>query len=115
MSIVAFIVDVTTKSGWSSFLLPRALAIVTKGPTALPDSVAPTDLLSAGDEVEPLLRVAGHAVEDEAEQPAGVGLVLVASDVVEHPLHHLELVERQAGHWPGHGHGPRGQLVGRRA
>src|SRR4051812_14719986 len=105
MSIVAFIVDVTTKSGWSSFRLPRALAIVTERPIALADSVAPPDLLGAGHEVEPFLRVPGHAVEDEAEQTAGVGLVLVASDVVEHPLHHLELVERQAGHALGQVHG----------
>ena len=39
--------------------------------------------------------MAGDAVEDEAEQPARVGLVLVAGDVVEHPLHHLQLVQRQ--------------------
>ena len=89
----------------------RPLAVVTERAVALANRLPPPDLLRAGDEVESFLRVAGHAVEDEPEQPAGVGLVLVAGDVVQHPLHHLQLVQRQQRHAMRERVGPLGELV----
>src|SRR5438105_9131053 len=97
MSIAVLMVDISTIWTPCPFLLPRALAVVAERTVAFPHRVAPADLLGPGHEVEPFLGVAGDAVEDEPEQPAGVRLVLVASDVVEHPLHHLELIEGQPG------------------
>src|SRR5437763_4913313 len=95
MSIVSLIVDASTISSSRSFRAPGALAVVAERPVALPDRVTPADVLCSRHEIEAFLGVAGDSVEDEAEQPAGVGLVLVTSDVVEHPLHHLQLVQRE--------------------
>ena len=73
---------------------PWALAVVAERAIAFAHGLAPTDLLRARDEVEPFLGVAGDAVEDEPEQPTRIGLVLVSRDVVQHPLHHLQLIQR---------------------
>src|SRR5687767_14824471 len=89
--------SLSTRPAWHRPLVPP-LAVVAERLVALPDCVAPPDLLSPVDEVESFLCVTRHTVEDESEEATGVGLVLVPGDVVEHPLHHLQLVERQARH-----------------
>ncbi len=59
------------------------LAVVTEGVVTFTDGLTPPDLGGPRHEVQPLLGMAGDAVEDEPEEPAGVGLVLVTSHLVQ--------------------------------
>src|SRR6476619_5602958 len=103
------------RSGARSMMSTWALAIVTERSVTLSDGVAPADLLRTGDEVQALLGVAGDPVEDESQQAARVRLILMPSHVVEHPLHHLQLVQREQRHPLGERGGAFVQLVVRHA
>src|SRR5215831_18396290 len=80
--------------------LASTAAVVAERIVTLAHRLAKADVARSLDEVEPLLRVAGDAVEQRAEE-AGLREPEVLGGLVAEQLQHDQLVHRESRHAPG--------------